>query len=268
MSPTRIAYGQLPAAVRDRISQIVGMVTAADPAAEGLNSAVAARLHTSGGRYFVKALPVEHRWAWAQQREAEIAPYVDTVGARLIARIVEAGWDVLIFEALHGHQADYSPDSNDLEHVTQLLTRIGNLPCPDTPLRHAEQRLAAYTSDDMLPYFTGDRLLHTDLNPANIIVNDHEARIVDWGWATRGAAWLDAAYWVSWLITAGHTPQQAEWWAAQTPAWQTATTAGVTAFAEANARMWADIGAGSTDAWTTRILAASTAWSQYRRASA
>ncbi|GID49925.1 hypothetical protein Aca07nite_72000 [Actinoplanes capillaceus] len=268
MPSTRIAYWQLPASVRDRIGQIVGMVTAAESAAEGLNSAVAARLHTPDGRYFVKALSVEHRWVWTQQREAEIAPYVDTVAAGLIARIVEDGWDVLLFDALAGHQADYSPDSKDLGHVARLLTRIGELPCPGTPLREAEQRLAAYTSDDMLRHFAGDCLLHTDLNPANVIVNDDDARIVDWGWATRGAAWLDAAYWVSWLIAAGNTPQAAEWWAAQVPAWQTTTSEGVTAFAEANARMWAEIGTGSTDAWTTGILAASAAWRQYRQASA
>ncbi|GGN99114.1 hypothetical protein GCM10010112_92610 [Actinoplanes lobatus] len=265
MSPTRIAYQQLPAAIRHRISEIVGLVTDADSAIEGLNSSVAARLHTAGGHSFVKALPVDHRWAWTQQREAEIAPHVDAVGAGLIARIVDDGWDVLLFDALDGHQADYSPGSNDLVPVARLIARIGELPCPHTPLRLAEQRLAAYTSADMLHHFAGDSLLHTDLNPANVIVDNGQARIVDWGWATRGAAWLDAAYWVSWLIAAGHTPEQAEWWAAQVPAWQTVTTAGVTAFAEANARLWAEIGAGSTDAWTTRILAASAAWRQYRQ---
>ncbi|XVU25327.1 hypothetical protein ACQPZJ_50530 [Actinoplanes sp. CA-054009] len=265
MSPTRITYWQLPTSVRDRTSDVVGLVSDADSAAEGLNSAIAARLHTPDGDYFLKALPSEHRWAWTQQREAQIAPHVDTVGAALIARIVEDGWDVLVFEALDGHRADYTPDSNDLGHVARLIGRIGKLPCPDITLRLAEQRLAAFTSENLLHHFAGDSLLHTDLNPANVIVGDDEARIVDWGWATRGAAWLDAAYWVSWLIAAGHTPAQAEWWARQVPAWQTATIEGVTAFAEANAKMWAEIGAASTDSWTHNIMTAAEAWWRFRK---
>lgn len=189
------------------------------------------------------------------------------MGARLIARIVEDGWDVLIFDALDGHHADYSPGSKDLGYVACLLERIGELSCPNTSLRMAEQRLAAYTSEDQLHHFVGNSLLHTDLNPANVIVDDDEARIVDWGWATRGAAWLDAAYWVSWLIAAGHDPEQAEGWAEQVPAWQTATVEGVTAFAEANANMWAEVGTGSDDPWIRAIVTASEAWRQYRRGS-
>jgi hypothetical protein len=265
LPPTRISYWQLPIAVRHHIDEIIGLVTAAHSATEGLNSSVAARVHTAEGHYFLKALPVEHRWVWTQQREAEMAPHVDAVSAGLIARIVEDGWDVLIVEALDGHHADYSPNSRDLGYVARLIARIGDLPCPNTPLRLAEQRLAAYTSEDRLHHFAGDSLLHTDLNPANVLVSECEARIVDWGWATRGAAWLDAAYWVSWLITAGHNPQQAEEWAARVPAWHTATIDGLTAFAEANARMWAEIGAGSADPWTRGIAAAAAAWWHYRR---
>ncbi|BBH65296.1 hypothetical protein ACTI_19810 [Actinoplanes sp. OR16] len=96
---TRLAYGQLPASVRRHIREIIGLVTAADAATEGLNSSVAARLRTAESRYFLKALPVDHRWAWTQQREAELAPHLGAVGAGLVARIVEDGWDVLIFEA-------------------------------------------------------------------------------------------------------------------------------------------------------------------------
>jgi hypothetical protein len=265
LSPTRITYWQLPPSVRYRIGAVVGLVTAADSATEGFNSSVAARLQTPDGRYFLKALPVEHRWAWTQEREEQVAPHVETVGAGLIARIVEDAWDVLIFDTLDGHHADYSPDSKDLGHVARLIERIGELPCPNTPLRLAEQRLAAYTSEDRLHHFAGASLLHTDLNPANVIVDGDDARIVDWGWATRGAAWLDVAYWVSWLIAAGHSPKQAEWWAEQVPAWRTATIEGVTAFAEANAKMWAEIGAGSTDPWTRGIVTASEAWRQYRQ---
>ena len=149
--------------------------------------------------------------------------------------------------------------------VAALLSRISELSGAATPLRLAEQRLAAHTTKDLLHHFAGESLLRTDLNPANILVNAGQARIVDWSWATRGTAWLDAAYWVSWLIAAGHTPNQAESWAAQVPAWHTAPPKAITAFAEANAKIWAESSAPSPDPWTSKIVTASKSWSQHRR---
>ncbi|MGW2525384.1 hypothetical protein ACWC09_52425 [Streptomyces sp. NPDC001617] len=35
------------------------------------------------------------------------------------------------------------------------------------------------------------------------------ALFVDWGWASTGAAWIDLALWLLWLIAHGHTPAQA-----------------------------------------------------------
>jgi len=227
LSPTRIAYRQLPASVRRRVGEVVGPVTAAESSTEGLNSSVAARLRTPAGHCFLKALPVEHRWSGTQAREAEIAPHLAPVAA--------------------------------------LLSRISELSGAATPLRLAEQRLAAHTTKDLLHHFAGESLLRTDLNPANILVNAGQARIVDWSWATRGTAWLDAAYWVSWLIAAGHTPNQAESWAAQVPAWHTAPPKAITAFAEANAKIWAESSAPSPDPWTSKIVTASKSWSQHRR---
>jgi aminoglycoside phosphotransferase (APT) family kinase protein len=101
------------------------------------------------------------------------------------------------------------------------------------------------------------------LNNANVIIGDDRARIVDWGWATQGAPWLDAGYWVIWLIASGHDPRSAERWAARVPAWRAAPPAGVTVFAEANARMWAEIGGERPDAWTRRLVDASNTWRRY-----
>jgi hypothetical protein len=261
---TRISYWNLPMVVRNKIEDTTGIVTSADSLGDGLNSSVAALLHTSKGRFFVKALPSEHRWVWTQAREAEIAPYVSAVASALCTRVVDLGWDVLIFDALDGYQADYAPGSADLGHVVDLLTRIGELPCPPVTLRHAEQRLQAYAEPTDLRHFAGNALLHTDLNNANVIIGDDRARIVDWGWATRGAAWLDAGYWVIWLIASGHDPRSAEQWAAKVPAWRSAPAQGVTAFAKANVRIWAEIGGGEPDDWTRRLINASDLWHEYR----
>jgi hypothetical protein len=263
MSPTRIPYWDLPKNVREIVEKSTGEVQHAETVGEGLNSSVAAVLVATDGRFFIKALPTDHRWAWTQAAEADVAPYVRAIAPALITRCVADGWDVLIFEALTGHTADYSPGSGDLQLVVDLLTRLGELPCPDITLREAPLRLQHYAAPGELHHFAGRSLLHTDLNSANVIVTDGVARLVDWGWATRGAAWLDAAYWTIWLISAGHSPSGAERWAQRIPAWGVAAEAGLAAFAAANALMWQQIGGVQPDAWTRRMVEAANRWHGY-----
>lgn len=265
MPTTHIPYTDLPHAVRAAIEQQTGPVLACESSTEGFNSAVAARLHTETMVYFVKVMPSDHRWGWTQRREADLAPHVRAVAPDLIARIVVEGWDVLIFEALDGSHADYRPGSPDLPKMVALLGRIAELTCPTLELKDASQRLARYAPPDDLHYFAGDALLHTDWNNANVLVGNH-ARIVDWGWATRGAPWLDAAYWTIWLIATGHEPASAESWTAQVPVWRFAPKRGITAFADANAALWADIGGAEPDPWTARMVDASHRWAGFRHA--
>ncbi|MBO3740337.1 phosphotransferase family protein [Actinoplanes flavus] len=266
MSISRIRYEDLPLAVRCAVEEATGAYEVAKPVADGLNSAVAVKLVCPKGTFFIKALPSDHRWAWTQAREAEVAPYVGEVAPALHARIVEEGWDVLVFEGLKGHQANYAPGSPDLPLVADLLTLIGQIECPGIPLRRAEQRLGSYVDAKDLKFFEGDALLHTDLNNANVLVSDDGARIVDWGWATRGAPWLDAGYWVLWLIAAGHAPRSAEQWAAHVPSWRTAESEGITAFAEATELIWREIGGSNPDGWTRRLMEASKTWREFRSA--
>lgn len=267
MPTTRITYHDLPKPVRAAIEEVTGPVESAASANAGLNSAVAARLSTATGDRFCKALPADHRWVWTQRREADIAPHLPGVAPALVARLDIDGWDVLLFEALDGHHADYSPGSPDLPAVVALLDAIAALPCPTIELRDAGERLRNYVTDPAdLHHFTGPALLHTDLNNANVIVSAGRARIVDWGWATRGAPWLDAGYWVVWLIASGHDPAEAEQWASKTPTWNTATDAGLHTFAEAQAALWAEIGARDPDdPWTARLVHASHRWARFRQ---
>jgi hypothetical protein len=182
----------------------------------------------------------------------------------LIARLEVDGWGILLFEALDGHHAGYSPGSPDLPAVVMLLEGIAATPSPPIELRDADERLRSYVSDPAdLRYFAGAALLHTDLNSANIIVDTGGAQIVDWGWATRGAAWLDPAYWALWLISAGHHPAAAEQWAGNLTTWCTASDA---AFAEAQAALWTEIsGRDPNDPWSSLLADASQRWLAYRR---
>ncbi|MFD3511276.1 hypothetical protein [Nocardia sp. NPDC058666] len=62
--------------------------------------------------------------------------------------------------------------------------------------------MGAHTQPDA---FDGDALLHTDWFPTNVLVPGDGVRVVDWAWASRGAAWIDAALWAVWLRLAVHT---------------------------------------------------------------
>ncbi|MEU0378496.1 aminoglycoside phosphotransferase [Streptomyces cyaneofuscatus] len=271
MATTRIGLDRLPPAARTAVEEHTGPLLTVEETTEGFNSEIAARVTSTTGTWHIKGLRTDHPRAWTQRREAAIAPFLTDLAPALRWCVETAGWDLLGFEALDGHHADYTPGSPDLPEVANLLRRLNETPCPGIELRRAEQRLEHYAAHpDDLRYFAGPHLLHTDLNNANVLVDAHapegnRARLVDWAWATRGAAWLDAGYWVIWLITAGHTPASAEHWAAEIPCWHTAPAEGITAFAAANANVWSDISNTDPEPWTLRLATAATAWHTHRK---
>lgn len=265
VTTARISFDDLPAAVLADVERQAGPIIKTETVSQGFNSEIAARVFAEHGSYFVKGLKADHQRAWTQRREAEVNPFLRGISPALLWQIEESGWLLLGFEMLEGHHADYSPGSPDLPKVADALRRMGEIPCPAIELRHAEQRLANYVTDAaQLAFFTGSSLLHTDLNNANVLV-DERALFVDWAWATRGAPWLDAGYWVIWLIAAGgHTPESAEQWAGRVPAWRTAPVEGIASFAQANANMWEEIAGDNPDPWIAALLSASRQWAKYR----
>lgn len=268
MTTARTAFGLLPAALVAGIEACTGPISDVVSVTGGYNSQIAARVRSATGTYFVKGLQTSHKRAWTQSREAEMSPYVAGLGPALVSHVKDSGWDLLVFEALEGLHADYSPGSPDLPAVAALLARVAETPCPDIGLRPMEERLRAYVAEPSDAWsFAGDALVHTDPNDTNVIVTGSSAKLVDWAWASRGAAWLDAAYWVIWLIAAGgHDPASAERWAAQVPAWGEARPVALTAFAEAKARYWEQVAGAQPDRFTAGVRAAARRWADYRRA--
>lgn len=246
--------------VRSLIERQTGPVLAAKPVTEGLNSEIAVVVHTSLGATFVKGLRSDHRRVWTQQREAEINPYVVQVAPRLLWHVETDGWNLLGFERVDGRHVDYSPGSPDLPKLIHILRRLGEIPCPDLPLKSAPQRWASYTDDPEL--FTGDHLLHTEWSPGNVLIND-VAHLVDWAWPTRGAAWIDPACWAVWLVASGHSPQSAEHWAAQLPAWRSAPLDALNAFAWAQAALWDGIAQDGPEPWTEHLSDAAHQWAEH-----
>jgi hypothetical protein len=242
------------AEARALIQQFSGPVTTARNVSDGFNSEIAVVIND---RYFVKGLRQDHPRAWTQTRERDINPHVRHLSASLEWAAESDGWNLLGFAYLRGRKPDYRPGSADLALISEMITRIPEAPA-DLDMKQAEQRWAAYS--DQAELFAGTHLSHTDWSPGNVLIAS-DARLVDWAWPTRGAAWIDPACWIVWLTAGGHSPAQAENQAATIPAFAHAPEHAVTAFAAAQAAMWAEIG---DEAPHPGLAAASSDWYKHR----
>lgn len=240
--------------VRELIEPFAGPVVSASRVDDGFNSQIAVVIN---GRYFVKGLRQDHPWIWTQRREKEVNPYIRHLSAGLEWSAESDTWNLLGFRYIAGRKADYRAGSPDLTMIAKMITQLPKAP-PGLDLKLAEQRWAAYS--DRASLFAGDHLSHTDWSPGNVLISA-SARLVDWAWPTRGAAWIDPACWIVWLIACGHSPAEAEDHASLVPAFGHAPEQAVTAFAAAQAAMWAEIGG---DAPHPNLATAAADWHGYR----
>jgi len=247
---------------RDLIEKQTGPITAVTELAEGRNSEISVIVHAGTEATFVKGRRAGHRWAWTQERERIINPLVRHVSASLKWWAVSEEWNLLGFECIPGGHADYSSGSPDVPKVIDALLQLQGIACPKgIEVKRAEDRWASYTKTPEL--LAGTSLLHTEWTPGNILVADR-ARLVDWAWPTRGAAWIDPACLAVWLIASGQSPDSAESWVARIPSWLAASPAALDEFARIQALMWEGIAADSTEEWTRNLARASRQYSTYR----
>ncbi|RSN46885.1 aminoglycoside phosphotransferase [Actinomadura sp. WAC 06369] len=240
---------------QELIEKHTGPALSARPVQEGYNSELSVVINNS---VFVKGMRVDHPRVWTQERERQINPHVRDFSARLLWSEVSGGWDLNGFEFLDGRQATYTPSSSDLGLIVTMMDQWPPAP-DDVELKQASDRWAAYS--DRPELFAGRWLAHTDWSPSNVLVVNGTARMLDWAWPTTGARWIDPACWIVWLIASGHTPAQAEAWANRLEAFATAPTESVTAFADAQAAMWADIGEHAPH---PGLAAAAAHWTRHR----
>lgn len=232
-------WESLPAELRREVECRTGRVSGARSVPEGMGGDLLAVLETPTGPVFAKGMVHDNDQIWAQQIEADLAPFVASLGARLLWRVQAAGWDVTGWEYLPGRLADYRPGSPDLPKVAEVLRTLATMTAPDCLEIRAVWKWGRYVSDPSV--FDGEHLVHGDLNSANVIVNG-AARLVDWGWSVRGAPWITAGLWVARLVVQGHSPHDAEEWASRVPAWSAAYPAALTSLAEALRQQWEEGG--------------------------
>lgn len=266
MALERIHWEDLPGETRVAVEEHTGTVWSAKTVSEGLNSAVAAILATEAGPVFIKGLHRDYPRRWNQDMEAMINPYVAHLSSRLLWR-VRGEWDVLGFELIDGRHADYRPGSADLPKIVEAMTTLGTIQCPDLPVKLAEHRWRTYVDAPAgLEWLKGDRLLHTDYNPLNVLIADGHALLIDWAWPTRGAGWIDPACLILRLIGNGHSATSAEQVVESLPAWQAAPAEGLAVFAQACERMWVEIADDNPAEWINDMAEAARAWAAHRRA--
>lgn len=262
----RTTWHDLPAGVRTAIERETGHVTRADSPSAGRNSDFSAALHTADGPVFCKAIAdAEGPRGHMHRREVMVNPWLPARVAPPLRWHAEVdGWLVLGFDHVAGRHADLSPGSADLSDVAATVTTlaVSLAHCPAGAPRLAEQwhRLTAWRRipedhfdgwvvehfDELCAWEArgieladGDSLVHTDLHSYNILVGADGARVVDWAWSRTGAAVVDVAFLVARLVAAGHTPESAERWANDLPAWYATSPTAKTALAVAIWGIWA-----------------------------
>jgi len=150
----RTPWNELPNTVRRAIKSAAGAVHAVEPISAGLNSGIAALLHTPSGLIFIKGLPSDHPRVATQRREAEINPHVTPIAPPLLWQIDLGGWNILAFEHLDGQHANLTPDSPDLPKIADTLTRLGQIQAPELPVRRLEERWAGLADDPAWRYWS------------------------------------------------------------------------------------------------------------------
>ncbi|MFE9066042.1 hypothetical protein [Streptomyces violaceusniger] len=143
-----------------------------EPASRGFSSDLTALIRCGKGPFFVKAMrnrPGGRRDSLV--REALVNPAVKPVAPASLWQAENEGWIALGFEVVEGRSADFGPGSPDLPAVVDTLNRISALASPEVARDWPETRWDRFVRDKAeADLFRGEGLLHTDINPSNLIV--------------------------------------------------------------------------------------------------
>ena len=90
-------------------------------------------------------------------------------------------------------------------------------------------------------------------------------RVVDWSWPTVGAAFIDPGMLLLELLSAGHSPAEAEKWVKGCAAWRDTDPRAIDVFVSATVRQHAHFVTRRPDeTWLKTMLAAAEAWAEHR----
>ncbi|ROO90591.1 phosphotransferase family enzyme [Actinocorallia herbida] len=260
----RRTWEDLPPNTRAAIEEHTGRVEHATPHHVGEHSDITAVLHTATRTLFLKGMQTDPETPdlWALRREARINPAVVGLAPRLLHNVEAEGWHLLAYEHIEARHADYQPGSPDLARLESVIHLLQTIDAPDLKIPTGRR----WTDLGDISALEGDTVIHADLNPGNVLITpDDRVFVVDWGFASRGAAWTELALLVQWLLKAGHTPEQAEAWLSRFPTWTSLPTAALTDFAEMNAAFWNAAADRIAEPWARELQDITGHWAEYRR---
>ncbi|WP_433463218.1 phosphotransferase [Spirillospora sp. CA-128828] len=264
----RIGWESLPTNLVGAVADELGPLVKVEQIGEGRRSAFAAVAHLDAGRVFLKGAPVSDERAAAQlDREATINPHVQAVTPEMVCDLEAGGWRLLGFEHVEGRRADYTPGSRDLPAVLDALDTVDGLKVPaDVGVMWFEGRWSDYAAAPQhLAQLAGGALLHTDLNPGNVVAGPGGATVVDWGMASIGAAFVNPADLVVNLVACGHAPRDAEAAVTGMAAWNEADPSVIDYYARLLATTWLEAFWSFTHPWARAVVGAAVRWAMYRR---
>ena len=254
----RVDWTGLPEAVTKEVTNRAGG-SHITPATAGDHAEIAATVTGRNGKVFVKAAHTVFG-VRSLRFELRVSEALSGSHSPAVAWHFEAAdWLVVGFEHCDGPHADLSPGSPDLGLLGDALVALGQRPAPDVGLFSPKGRLGFEH-----PAMDGDTLVHTDLGPANLIVTPRGLRIVDWAMAAKAAPLVELAMLAPWLISAGHSPEQAEQWLARQSAWRLVNPDVLDYFAVKNAEKWAFKSAQATAPWMHHLADWTSRWAKFR----
>ncbi|MGW2292835.1 phosphotransferase, partial [Streptomyces phaeochromogenes] len=203
--------------------------------------------------------------AWVYRHEAQVtrsAPLAPGV----LWEVDAGGWLLYGYEYIDGRHPDLTPESEDLTPLMRTLCVLSEAPWPVALLKKPlHTRWAEFLPAEVPPGLQGRGLAHTDMSLHNMLMTSADKLLLlDWALACPAPAWADTALTVPRLISAGHTPEQAETFAQQVPAYRAADPATVTTFARTVYAAWENWERTRPMSHRAALTAAARTWAMHR----
>ncbi|PZG56285.1 aminoglycoside phosphotransferase [Spongiactinospora gelatinilytica] len=238
----RLPWHEVPPAVRAAVeAHLGGRVVEAVTQIGGFSPAAAARLRLADGRRaFVKAVGSDvnphSRGMYLEEAEISAALPATAPAPPLRAAFDTDGWVALVFDDVDGRQPTMPWRPDELARVLGALGELARVPAPPAlpaladrlarafvgwrrlaggedvtglhpwAVRHLDT-LAAIEADWPLGV-AGETLVHADIRADNVLLTADRVVIVDWAWASRGAAWFDLVQMLPSVRMQGGPPPQ------------------------------------------------------------
>ncbi|WP_432033509.1 phosphotransferase family protein [Streptomyces antibioticus] len=261
----RIEWHDLPAATRAAVERHTGRVGTAETAPHGVMSRLACTVRTPAGRTFVKGTRSDDPQAWVYRHEARVTRCAP-LAPRVLWEAEAGGWTLYGYEYIEGRHPDLAPGSDDLTLLLRTLTLMSRTAWPEAlNKKPLHTRWTEFLPKDIPLGLQGRALAHTDMSPHNMLSTPGgKLLLLDWALACPAPAWADTALAVPRLISAGHTPEQAETLARQVPAYRAADPAAITTLAHTIYTAWENWERTRPMPHRAALTAAARTWAAHR----